>query len=169
MGVAHPSAAEGIGALVVRGDKGLTSNWAALKGDPVNLIHPYVMASPGRIAISDLSAGNALCQQDFELWKDKVNPYGTTAKFQYLSTASFFFNTIANGVELVSTLGNADVRADRPVTAKGEPIEIRSKKSLLIIAATTNFRFSTSSTTTSLVDNLDLAKKSRRSSRNRFR
>ena len=34
--------------------------------------------------MSDLSAGNALCQQDFELWKDKLNPYGTTAKFQYL-------------------------------------------------------------------------------------
>jgi hypothetical protein len=157
--VANPSAAEGIGALVVRGENGLTSNWAALKGGPVNLIHPYVMASPGRIAISDLSAGNALCQQDFELWKDKLNPYGTTAKFQYLSAAPFFFNTIANGVELVSTLGNADVRADRPVTAKGEPIEIRSKKSLLIIAATTNFRFLYLFDDNILVDNLDLAKR----------
>jgi len=157
--VAHPSPAEGIGALLVRGENGLTSNWTALKGGPLNLLHPYVMAAPGRIAISDLSAGNALCQQDFELWKDKLNPYGTTAKFQYLSAAPFFFDTIANGVELVSTLGNADVRADRPVTAKGEPIEIRSKKSLLIIAATTNFRFLYLFDDNILVDNLDLAKR----------
>ena len=157
--VAHPLAAEGIGALVVRGEKGLTSNWTALKGSPVNLLHPYVMAAPGRIAISDLSAGNALCQQDFELWKDKLNPYGTTAKFQYLSAAPFFFNTIANGVELVSTLGNADVRADRPVTAKGEPLEIRSKKSLLVIAATTNFRLVYLFDDNMLVDNLDSTKK----------
>jgi len=94
------------------------------------------MAAPGRIAISDPSAGNAMCQQNFALWKDDLNPYGTTATFQYLSAAPFFFNTVANGVELVSTFGNADVRADRPVTAKGEPLEIRSKNSLLVIAAT---------------------------------
>ncbi len=157
--VAHPSPAEGIGALLVRGENGLTSNWTALKGGPVNLIHPYVMAAPGRIAISDLSAGSASCQQDFELWKDKLNAYGTTAKFQYLSAAPFFFNTVANGVELISTLGNADVRADRPVTAKGEPLEIRSKKSLLIIAATSSFRFVYLFDDNMLVDNLDPTKK----------
>lgn len=157
--VAHPSAAEGIGALLIRGEKGLTSNWTALKGGPVNLRQPYVLAAPGRIAISDPKAGNVLCQQDFELWKDKLNPYGTTAKFEYLSAAPFFFNTIANGVELVSTLGNADVRADRPVTAKGEPLEIRSKKSLLVIAATTNFRLVYLFDDNMLVDNLDSTKK----------
>ena len=66
-------AAEGIGALAIRGETGLTSNWTALKGGPINLRQPYVMAAPGRIAITDLSAGNALCQQEFALWKDKLD------------------------------------------------------------------------------------------------
>jgi len=157
--VAHPSPAEGIGALLVRGEKGLTSNWTALKGGPVNLRQPYVMAAPGRIAISDLSAGNSLAQQDFKLWIDKLNQHGTTAKFQYLSAAPFFFNTVANGVELVSTLGNADVRADRPVTAKGEALQIRSKKSVLTIAATTNFRLVYLFDDNILADNVDTTKK----------
>lgn len=157
--VAHPSPAEGIGALLVRGDQGLRSNWTALKSGALNLKQPYVMAAPGRIAVSDLAAGNVSSQQDFELWKDKQNPYGTTAKFQYSSAAPFFFNTLASGVELVSTLGNADVRADRPVTAKGEPLEIRSKNSLLILAATSSFRLVYLFDDNMLVDNLDLSEK----------
>jgi len=157
--VAHPTAAEGIGALVVRGEKGLTANWTALKGGALNLQQPYVMAAPGRIAISDLSTGNALAQQDFELWRDKQNLYGTTAKVQYLRAAPFFFNTLASGVEMISTFVNADVRADRPVTANGEALEIRSKKSLFIIAATSKFRFVELIDDNILADNIDPKKK----------
>ena len=88
------------------------------------------MAAPGRIAITDLGAGNTLCQQEFELWKDKLNRFGTTAEVQFLAAAPFFFNTLANGTELLSTLVNADVRADRPVTAKGEPPRSRGDEQL---------------------------------------
>ena len=157
--VANPTPAEGIGALAIRGETGLASNWTALNGGPVNLRQPYVMAAPGRIAITDLSAGNALCQQEFALWKDKLNRFGTTAEVQFLAAAPFFFNTLANGTELISTLVNADVRADRPVTAKGEPLEIRSKKSLLVLAATSSFRMVYLFDDNMLVDNTDLTKK----------
>jgi hypothetical protein len=138
--VAKPTPAEGIGAIAIRCDTGLTSNWTALNGGPLNLRQPYVMAAPSRIAITDLAAGNALCRQEFVLWKDERNPFGTTAAVQYLATAPFFFDTLSNGTELISTLVNADVRADRPVTARGEPLEIRSKNSLLVLAATDSFR-----------------------------
>jgi hypothetical protein len=157
--VAHPTAAEGIGALLIRGGPGLASSWTALKGGAVALKQPYVMVAPGRIAVSDPSLGNALCQQNFELWQDELNPYGTTAEFRYLSGSPFYFNTVANGVELISTLGNAEVRADRPVTARGEPLEIRSKQSLLIIAATTSFRLVYLFDDNLLVDNLDPTQK----------
>jgi hypothetical protein len=157
--VAHPLLAEGIGALLVRGEQGLTSDWTALKSGPLNLKQPYVMAAPGRIAVSDPAAGNVSAQQEFALWKDKQNLFGTTARFQYLTAAPLFYNTLANGVELVSTFGNADVRADRPVTANGQPLEIRSKNSLLIIAAATGFRLVYLFDDNMLVDNADLSKK----------
>jgi hypothetical protein len=96
---------------------------------------------------------------EIELWKDKLNRFGTTAEVQFLAAAPFFFNTLANGTELLSTLVNADVRADRPVTAKGEPLEIRSKKSLLVLAATSSFRLVYLFDDNMLVDNTDLAKK----------
>lgn len=60
---------------------------------------------------------------------------------------------------MVSTLGNAEVRADRPVTAKGEPLEIRSKRTLLILAATSAFRFVDLFDDNMLADNTDPAKK----------
>ena len=53
---------------------------------------------------------------------------------------------------------NADVRADRPVTATGEPLEIRSKQSLFIIAATSSFRLLYLFDDNMLVDNLDREK-----------
>jgi len=157
--IANPTPAEGIGAIAIRCETGLTSNWTALEGGPLNLRQPYIMAAPGRIAITDLSAGNALCVQKFALWMDKLNRFGTTANVQFLAAAPFFFNTLANGVELVSTLCNADVRADRPVTARGEPLEIRSKKSLLVFAATSSFRLVYLFDDNMLVDNTDLTKK----------
>jgi hypothetical protein len=157
--IANPTPAEGIGAIAIRCETGLTSNWTALQGGPLNLRQPYIMAAPGRIAITDLSAGNALCVQKFALWIDKLNRFGTSANVQFLAAAPFFFNTLANGVELVSTLCNADVRADRPVTAKGEPLEIRSKKSLLVLAATSSFRLVYLFDDNMLVDNTDLTKK----------
>ena len=38
--IANPTRAEGIGALAIRGELGLTSNWTALKGGTVNLRQP---------------------------------------------------------------------------------------------------------------------------------
>lgn len=157
--IANPTPAEGIGAIAIRCEAGLASTWTALNGGPLNLRQPYIMVAPGRIAITDLSAGNALCVQKFALWMDKLNRFGTTANVQFLATAPFFFNTLANGTELISTLANADVRADRPVTAKGEPLEIRSKKSLLVLAATSSFRLVYLFDDNMLVDNTDLTKK----------
>jgi hypothetical protein len=50
------------------------------------------------------------------------------------------------------------VRADRPVTAKGEPLEVRSKKSLIVLAATKSFRLIYLFDDNMLIDNTDLAK-----------
>jgi hypothetical protein len=156
--IANPTPAEGIGAIAIRCEAGLASSWTALNGGPLNLRQPYIMAAPGWIAITDLSAGNAFCVQKFALWKDKLNPFGTTASFRCLPAAPFFFNSLADGTELISTHGDADVRADRPVTAKGEPLEIRSKNSLLILAATRGLRLFYLFDDNILADQTDLKK-----------
>ena len=71
-----------------------------------------------------------------------------------------FYNTLANGTNSSNPhLQMQDVRADRPVTAKGEPLEIRSKKSDLVLAATSRFWLVYLFDDNMLVDNTDLTKK----------
>ncbi|MCI0524176.1 MAG: hypothetical protein L0Y75_02845 [Acidobacteria bacterium] len=156
--IANPAPAEGAGAMLLIGEEGLTASWLGLNGGALNLNKPYIMAAPGRIAVSDLTSGNVFSHQDFQMWKDEQNPFGTSVRVQYLSTAPFFYNTLASGVELLMTQVNADVRADRPVTVKGEALEIRSKNSLLILAATTAFRLIYLFDDNILLDALDLTK-----------
>ena len=138
--ILNPTSAAGIGALVVKGNPGLTTDWQGLKGGSINLVQPYILAEPGRIAISDLAAGNGVCQQKLNLWKDAQNPFGSTIQLQYSQAAPFFYNTFANGSEAIAILCNADIQIDRPVTAAGQALQIRSKNSLLMLAVTKLFK-----------------------------
>lgn len=133
--VLHPTPASGIGAMLAKCSKGLTNSWKGLKGGDFNLNQPSLMVEPGRVAITDLTAGNLFCQQSFDLWKDKQNRFGTSVQLQYPSATLFFYNTFANGNEALVVLANADVQIDRPVTVAGEALAIRSKNSLLLLAA----------------------------------
>ncbi|VAX33464.1 hypothetical protein MNBD_NITROSPIRAE01-1, partial [hydrothermal vent metagenome] len=138
--IVNPSPAEGTGAILVIGASGLSASWQGLKGGALQLNQPYIMAAPGRIAISDLAAGNVFSHQNFDLWQDEQNEFGSSVGLHYLSAGAFFYNSLANGVEFLAAQVDADVRADRPVTVVGEALEIRSKNSLLILALTDVFR-----------------------------
>ncbi len=138
--IANPSPAEGIGGMLIIGGTGLTVRWSGLNEGSLNLTQPYILAAPGRLAVSDLQAGNVLAHQKFGMWKDSLNPFTADANVHYLKSAPFYYNSLAEGIELIMTHVNADVRTDRPVTVTNDPPEIRSKDSLLIIAVTDNFR-----------------------------
>ncbi|MBM4259516.1 MAG: hypothetical protein FJ147_26900 [Deltaproteobacteria bacterium] len=131
--ILSPTPAAGIGALFVKTGKGLTSTWTGLQGSELSFTQPSIMAEPGRIALTDLTAGTLAYQQTFALWKDEQNPYGTTVQVQYPRTTPFYYNTLANGIETLTTSCNADVQSDRPVTVAGEAVPIRSKNSLLFL------------------------------------
>ena len=117
------------------------------------------MAESGRIAVTDLMAGNVIAHHDFDLWIDKQNSYGAKLRLQIPDTVPFFYNTLANGSELVMTFGHADVQADRPVTVRGEAVELRSKNSLLVLAVSKAFRLIYLFDDNMLADNIDLTKK----------
>lgn len=153
---ANPSPAAGTGAMLVRAKAGLTARWSALTGGPLNLSQPYIMAEPDRIALTDLTAGNVVAHHDFKLWIDDKNKHGTKVRLQIPAAVPYFYNTLANGTELLMTFGHADVQADRPVTVDGRPLELRSKNSLLMLAASKVFRLIYLFDDNMLADNLDL-------------
>ena len=132
--IAKPSPAAGIGGLAIRGKQGLTVQWQGLKGGAVNLLAPWLLSEPGRLNFTDLQAGNVFCTQDYCLWKDALNHFGSTVKLNYTATFPFVYNTFANGNEAFLALANANPRLDRPVIVTGQPFDIHSKNSALIVS-----------------------------------
>ncbi len=138
--VTRPSPAAGIGGMVARCAKGLTAQWTGLQGGDINLGNPYILADPGRINITDLAPGNPFCTQEYKLWKDDLNPFGSTIDLQYTNLFPFIYNTFANGNEALLALVNANPLLDRPVTVTGHPFDIHSKNSVLILAVNKAFK-----------------------------
>ena len=133
--VAHPLEADGNGALIIECGPGLQAQWLHIENKPVALIHPFIIGEPGRIGITDLESNGSGAMQQFDLWKDEVNPFGTTVELYHQKKVPYIFNTLSKGDEVVMTLTNARFLIDRPVKVNGEAIAVNSKASVLILAA----------------------------------
>ncbi|MCF2151906.1 hypothetical protein IQ276_036980 [Desmonostoc muscorum LEGE 12446] len=133
--LAQPTEAAGIGAILVQCGKGLVDTWQGLEGGGLGLAIPAFLVSPGQIFLADLTTGNPHAHQSLDLWKDEVNPFGTTVKLVFPAATLFFYVSNANGNELLSVFTNADFQIDRPVKVNGDPPAVRSLNSLLVIAA----------------------------------
>ena len=157
--ILHPTPAAGIGGLMIQGGTGLTNIRQGLKGGELKLALPYLLAEPGRISISDLNAGNAFGEQTFDLWKDDLNPFGTTVELRFQQATPFFYFTFANGNEALIILGNADVKIDRPVTVAGEALSIHSKNSVLTLSVSKTSRVISLFDDNILSDSIDLSRR----------
>ncbi|RYZ41644.1 MAG: hypothetical protein EOP49_28785, partial [Sphingobacteriales bacterium] len=133
--------ADGSGALVLQNGKGLSCTHTGQEGAESLLFNPVLLLEPGRIAITDLQSNTQGDEQELAMWKDDLNPHGTSIKISYLKTASIIYNTLAQGDEIYATQVDADIRIDRPVKVNGEPVEVRSKNSLLLLAANATKNF----------------------------
>ena len=138
--VAKPSPAAGIGGLAIRCVNGLTVEWQGLHGGAVLLGHPYLLSDPGRLNVTDVHAGNVFCTQDYRLWSDDSNPHGSTVELHYTADCPFVYNTFANGNEAFLALADGHPQVDRPVAVTGQPFDIRSKSSTLIVAVNTAWK-----------------------------
>lgn len=138
--VTKPSPAAGIGGIAIHCQKGLTARWQGLQGGEVNLGNPYVLAEGEGINFTDLQGGNLYCNQEYKLWKDKLNPLGSTVKLQFTDAFPYIFTTFVNGNEALLALTNANPLLDRPVKVCGQPLDIHSKNSLLLLAVSKAFK-----------------------------
>ncbi|HMQ86328.1 MAG TPA: hypothetical protein PKB07_01990 [Flavilitoribacter sp.] len=136
--ITQPTAASGIGGLLVKGKDGLSDTWKGLSGGGLNLSAPVFLVEPGQIVLADFQAANPHATQEFDLWKDELNEFGTQVNLQFAKTAPFFYASNANGNELLMALTDADFRVDRPVKVTGKPPAVKSVNSLLVIAANNN-------------------------------
>ena len=138
--ISQPPEAQGTGAILVQANGGLAAKWRTFQGGGLQLAHPALLVSPGSILLADLTEGNPHARLSIDLWRDEVNPFGSKVELTFPFPALFFYAANASGVELFLTFANADFRVDRPVKVDGEPPSVRSKNSLLMIAASSAVR-----------------------------
>ena len=138
--ITKPSPAAGIGGMVVQCKESLTAVWSGLKGGKVKLSNSIILADIGRISITDFQAGNIYCNQEYKLWKDEQNKFGSTIKVQYTDSFPFMFYTFALGAEMLTALVNTNPLADRPVKVCGQPFDVHSKNSILVLGAGKTFK-----------------------------
>lgn len=138
--ILQPLEASGTGALMVQCKEGIQCTWQGLSGGVYHLASPTFLAIPGQFLIADLSSSNPHITQRLNLWKDELNPFGSTVDLKFNSSAPFYYVSNANGTEMLMTLTNADFRIDRPVKVNGEPPAVRSLNSLLVMAANASNR-----------------------------
>ena len=136
----NPLEADSNGGVIIQCDKGLYASWTNLQNEEAILVQPFIIGEPGRIGITDLASSSLGASQHFDLWLDKQNLHGTSADLLFLPAAPFIFNTISQGDEMLLTLCNVTMNIDRPVKVNGEPFDVRSKNSLLMLAVSTSYR-----------------------------
>lgn len=131
----QPPEAQDTGAMLVQTGRGLSNAWRQLEGGGHELAQPAFLVSPGSIVLADATSGSPHARQTLELWRDDQNEFGSSVDLTFPLPALFLYASAASGIELFMTLANANFRVDRPVTANGEPPTVRSRHSLLIVAA----------------------------------
>ncbi|MBR9920675.1 MAG: hypothetical protein GYB31_07525 [Bacteroidetes bacterium] len=136
----QPVAAAGIGGLMVQTGSGIRSRWSGLEAGSIDLPAPVFMAHPGQVLVGDLAAQGPHANYKLDLWTDEINEFGTSAELAFPNQALFYFSSNANGNELILALANARFNVDRPVTVSGEPPEVQSLQSLLMLGISTSSR-----------------------------
>ena len=127
--------ADGNGALLMLLKKGLTASKQGSTGADTILINPLLIAQPGRIGLTDLTSNASGSTQHIDLWRDEMNPHGTSVEITYQKNAAFIYNSLAKGDEVLFTSCDTALLTDRPVKVNGEPLAVNTKKSVIIFAA----------------------------------
>ncbi|MBO9659427.1 MAG: hypothetical protein J7527_11435, partial [Chitinophagaceae bacterium] len=132
---ANPLEADGSGAMIFQTAKGLSCIHQGQEGNESVLTAPMFVLEQGRISFTDQLSNSAGASQEMNMWKDDMNPHGTSIKLTFLNNTSLMYNCVGQGDELYVTKVDADIRTDRPVKVNGEPVDVRTKNSMLMLGA----------------------------------
>lgn len=129
----QPTAVTSNGSLAVKAKQGLEATWTNLQAGPVALSAPWIILNFQQLGWRDPAAGNIYAQQVYELWPEGTNEEFSTLHLQY--TDSFLCWYVANvDQELMGLIVNTELKADRPVQVDGQPLEVRTKASLVLLS-----------------------------------
>ncbi len=136
----QPTAADGNGTLLLQTAAGINARWTGLQGSGLALPTTQFLLQPGQISIAAFQAVGQQSHHELAMWKDAINPFGTTIDLRFSGPILYLYSTAASGNELLIAQANADLGIDRPVQVNGHPPAIRTLDSLFIMAVSDAFR-----------------------------
>jgi hypothetical protein len=135
--------AAGIGAICLVADAGLTATWQGLTRKMAKLRQCYVLAEPGRVAVTAVQASVRGGRQHFELW-DENNPtrkIRVQANITYAAEVAIRYNSLSTGNEIVMF---AEVKStftiDRPLRADRQRPSVWSDKTEMALVEAKSVR-----------------------------
>lgn len=133
--VNQPLEAAGSGGFLLEGNSGIKLEWKGLQGKRVTLGAPLFLAENDRIGITDLQSVGEGAYQEFEHWHSEEKDHPTKLRVSISKHSSILYNSLGEGVELLVTRVNGVHEIDRPVTVSGLPVAVKTKESMLALAA----------------------------------
>lgn len=135
LNVDSPIQVAGNGAVALALGKGISTNWTALENGLTLLVNPLLVGQPGQIDLIDTMANLEGTSQRFTLWHEAAGKHPSTGKVFYKKKTVFLFGSISKGTEVISTMGEVTVDADRPVKVNGEPFRVHTMSCNVMLAA----------------------------------
>lgn len=130
-----PLEAAGAGGMIQDIKPGIKASWKGMQGNPISLGDSQIVLDSGRIGITSLLGSSLDSFQKFDHWKDRLNPFGTEVLLTYPSQLLFLYNSVADGNEVIISSCHADVQVDRPKQVNGHSVAVKTKNSLILLAA----------------------------------
>lgn len=128
--------AAGTGAIVLQLNPGINATWVGLAKGPIQLNECYLLAEPGRIAITAPAATSKKAKQYFELWNEsqKEKLIRSRVDLTWNQPVQLFYNCLSSGAETIKSNGQSlTASIDQPVTADHHRLNITSPSADLVL------------------------------------
>jgi hypothetical protein len=136
--------ASGIGAICIAAEEGLLTSWIGLGKKVTKLKKSYLIAEPGRIALTSVQASVREGRQQFELWEEtnQTKKIRSQVKLNYPKEFTVLYNSLSNGTEtLVLKELKSDVTIDRPLRADRQRLKISTDRTELSLTEIKSVRY----------------------------
>jgi hypothetical protein len=133
--VLNPPEADGNGAFIVACGPGLDAANINLQYKRIALPAPFIIGEPGRIGLTELKSDGEGALQNFTLWQDEANSFGTTMEWRLLKESLLLYNSSAGGDEMLIGVTDCRMLVDRPVKVDGTAVTVKTKSSLYSLVA----------------------------------
>lgn len=126
--------AAGAGALAVCVGPGLSATWTSLEGGRTRLNDTYLLAEPGRVALTALRASHRRGGHRLRLWQGSEPDRTSSLELRYGQFFPLRYFSEQSGSEAVVAEATMTANLDRPVETGGRRLDVKAPRTLALFS-----------------------------------